>query len=151
MGITQKKDVQENSAMTPSTEGENPVAIGMMLCDQVIVEKDTMKPSPIGIFTGMAVKDFKESQHFSVYAALTNGEGPTKIELVAFRMDNGDQIYQQRSSLYFPHRLGIVNVNIRVRNIKFPCAGWYDFVIRVNGEFIAQRKIRVYQSALANE
>jgi hypothetical protein len=39
--------------MTPK-----PVAIGLLLCDRVIVDKDSNSPSAIGIFTGLAVESF---------------------------------------------------------------------------------------------
>jgi hypothetical protein len=48
--------------MTPK-----PIAIGLLLCDRVIVDKDTNSPSAIGIFTGLAVEHFpSDSQRFSV-------------------------------------------------------------------------------------
>jgi hypothetical protein len=34
------------------------IAIGLLLCDRVIVDKDTNSPSAIGIFTGLAVEHF---------------------------------------------------------------------------------------------
>jgi hypothetical protein len=97
--------------MPPATNAESPVAIGLMLCDQVIVDKDTSKPSPLGIFTGLAVDDFDEPQRFSAFAALTNGRGQGQLELVVFRLDNGDQIYRQSYSISFPDPLAVVNVN----------------------------------------
>jgi len=124
---------------------DNPVAIGLMLCDQVIIDKDTGKPSPVGIFTGLAVDDFDEPQRFSAFAALTNGRGQGKLELVVFRLDTGDQIYRQTYAISFPDVLAVVNVNIRIRRIEFPAAGWYDFVLRVDGEHVCQRRIRVYR------
>jgi hypothetical protein len=53
-----------------------PVAIGMTLCDYVIVEEKTKKVSLIGAFTGMRVSRFpSDPSPFSVYAALTDGLG----------------------------------------------------------------------------
>ena len=121
-----------------------PIAIGLMLCDQVIIDKDTNKPCLLGIFTGLAVEDFKESQRFSVFLTLTNGRGHVKLELICLRLDNGEPIYDQTYNTVFPDPLTLVNVNIRVRSIRFPVPGSYDFLIRANGELIAQRKIRVY-------
>jgi hypothetical protein len=121
-----------------------------MLCDQVIVDKDTSKPSPLGIFTGLAVDGFDEPQRFSAFAALTNGRDEGILELVVFRLDNGDQIYRQSYSISFPDPLAVVNVNIRIRRIRFPASGWYDFVLRVNGEHVSQRRIRVYRNPAAS-
>lgn len=109
------------------------------------MDKDTRKVSPIGVFTGLGVDKFSEPQRFSAFAALTNGRGQAKLELIVFRLDNGDQIYAQAYPLTFPDPLAVINVNIRIRQIRFPVAGWYDFVLRANGEHVCQRRVRVYQ------
>jgi hypothetical protein len=91
-----------------------------------------------------------QPQRFSAFAALTNGHDQGKLELVVFRLDNGHQIYSQTYPIFFPDPLAVVNVNIRIRRIQFPAAGWYDFVLRVNGEHLTQRRIRVYRSPTDN-
>jgi hypothetical protein len=116
-----------------------------MLCDQVIVDKDTNKVSPIGIFTGLAVDDFNQPRRFSAFAALTNGRGQTTLQLDVFQLANGDQIHTSAYQLFFPDPLVVVNLNLRLKRIRFPAPGWYDFDLKVNGEHIAQRRIRVYQ------
>jgi hypothetical protein len=129
------------------TPPDNPVAVALMLCDQVIVDKDTNKPCLIGIFTGLAVQDFHEPQRFSAFATLTNGRGHVEVELAGYRLENGDQIYRQVYSVFFPDPLKVVNLNIRVRTVVFPAAGWYDFTLSVRGEPISQRRIHVYHLA----
>ena len=121
-----------------------PIAIGLMLCDQIIIDKDTNKPCLIGVFTGLAVHDFEEPQRFSVFLCLTNGRGQVELELTGVRLDNGESIFRQTYETSFPSPLSVVNVSIRIRSIQFPAAGWYDFVVRAKGELIAQKKIRVY-------
>jgi hypothetical protein len=127
-----------------SASAGNPVAVGLMLCDQVIVDKDTNKPCLIGIFTGLAVQDFKAPQKFSAFVALTNGRGQVSVDLIGFRLDNGDQVYKQSFAVVFPDPLTVVNMNIRVRSLVFSAPGWYDFVIRIRGEPVSQRRIHVY-------
>jgi len=116
-----------------------------MLCDQVIVDKDTDKPSLVGVFTGLSVNDFDEPQRFSAFVTLTNGRGNATLELVCNRLDTGEPIYRQKYAIVFPDPLAVVNVNIRIRAIVFPEPGWYDFEMWVNGEIVGRRRIRVYQ------
>jgi hypothetical protein len=53
-----------------------PVAIGLLLGDRVIVDKDANSPSAIGIFSGLAVERFpSESQRFSALAVVTDAQG----------------------------------------------------------------------------
>src|SRR5262245_28245689 len=123
-----------------------PVAMGLFLCEQVIVDRRTNNPSPINIFTGLAVERFpSEIQRFSVFAALTDGQGEGTIELAGHRMDSGELVYSQRHPIRFVDRRLVVNVDMRVRNIRFPVAGAYEFVLLVDGDLVARRALRVYR------
>jgi hypothetical protein len=65
-----------------------PIAIGLLLCDRVIVDKDTNSPSAIGIFTGLAVEYFpSDPQRFSVLAVLTDTQGNGRGKLTVYRLD----------------------------------------------------------------
>jgi hypothetical protein len=122
-----------------------PLALSLILCEQVIVDHDTKNPSPISVFTGLAVDGFPSpAQRFSVFASLTNGRGTGTIKLVASRLDTGEPVYEQRYPIQFPDPLLVVNVNIRVRSIRFPVPGRYEFVLLVDADPVAQRTIRVY-------
>lgn len=121
-------------------------ALGLMLCDQVIVDQRSRSPSPINIFTGLAVDQFpSEPQRFSVFVALTEGAGAVEVELVALRLDTLDQVYAQKFTVNFPGPLAVINVNFRVRHIRFPVPGVYEFVLLTGEGVIAQRRVRIYQ------
>jgi hypothetical protein len=126
----------------------DPTALALLLCEQVIVDQHSRNPSPINIFTGLAVEQFpSDAQRFSVFAALTDTQGDGRLELRAIRLDTGDQFYAQQYPLHFPERATVVNVNIRVRTIRFPVSGVYEFQLLVDGSLVAQRKLRVYTAA----
>ena len=123
-----------------------PVALSLILCEQVIVDHQTGNPSPISIFTGLAVEGFPSlPQRLSVFTSLTNGRGSCVVKVVVNRLDTGGQIYEQGYPIAFPDPLLVVNVHIRVRAIRFPAAGRYEFVLLVDTEPVAQRTLRVYK------
>jgi hypothetical protein len=123
----------------------DPTALALLLCEQVIVDQHSRNPSPINIFTGLAVEQFpSDPQRFSVFAALTDSQGDGRLELRAIRLDTGDQFYGQQHPVHFPNRATVVNVNIRVRGVRFPVAGVYEFLLLIDGSLVAQRKLRVY-------
>ena len=118
--------------------------MGLILCEQVIVDLHTRNPSPISIFTGLVVDEFpSEEKTFSVFASLTNGRGSGRIRIVATRMDNDDIIYDQEYPIQFPDPLVVVNIHVRIRNIRFPVDGRYEFVLYVDSDPVAQRTLRV--------
>ncbi len=121
-----------------------PVAVGLILCEQVIVDLHTKNPSPINIFSGLVVDDFPtEGKTCSVFGALTNGRGSATIRLVVTRLDNGEVIYEQEYPIQFPDPLVVVNAHLRIRTIRFPVEGHYEFVLYVDSDPIAQRTLRV--------
>ncbi len=123
-----------------------PVAIGLILCDQVIVDLHSRNLSPISIFTGLAVDDFpSQEQRFSVFSSLTNGRGQATIRLAVSRLDTGEETYEQEHSILFPDPLLVVNIHFRLRTISFEAAGLYEFVLYVDSDPVAQKTLRVYQ------
>lgn len=123
----------------------SPTAVGLFLCEQVIVDQHSRNPSPINIFTGMAVEAFPSArQRFSAFATLTEGNGNATMKLVANRLDTGDEVYSRSYPIGFPDRVAVVNIMIRLNDISFPAAGVYEFVLLVDGDSIARRRLRVY-------
>jgi hypothetical protein len=124
-----------------------PKALGLTLCDQVLFEQGTQKPSLIGCFIGMAVDHFPSGpQKFDVFAALTDGLGEATIDLVVVHLESERQVYAQSMELTFQDPLKVVNLRIRVRTCAFPEAGSYVFALGVNGEELAQCRVKVYLS-----
>jgi hypothetical protein len=133
--------------MTPT-----PVALGLLLCDRVIIDKDTNSPSAIGIFTGLAVESFPTGpQRFSALAMLTDAQGDGSVRLAVHRLDEHwarqEVIYSTAHAVQFPDRFAVVNYNLRVRTFRFPALGSYEFVLFVDQDEVAHRRIRVYQAA----
>jgi hypothetical protein len=123
-----------------------PQALGLTLCDRVIIEQGTRNPTLVGMFLARIVERFpSEPVAFSAFAPLMDGSGTGTIELVAVRLETDDQIYSQQGEVTFPHRFAIVNAHFRVSKIQFPAAGPYSFILLVDGELIAQRRVEVYQ------
>ncbi len=130
--------------MTPK-----PIAIGLLLCDRVIVDKDTNSPSAIGILP--AVEQFpSDSQRFSVLSVLTDAQGDGRGKLAVYRLDEHwlrqEEIYATEHTIRFPDRFAVVNLNLRVRTIRFPASASYEFVLFVDADEVAHRRVRVYQA-----
>jgi hypothetical protein len=123
-----------------------PSVVGLVLSEQVIVDQRSRNPTIVNVFTGLKVEHFSSApQRFSVFAALSGGRGVGTMDLVGMRLDTGLRFYAQRFRINFPDPLIIVNVNIRVRNMNIPEAGWYELMLLIDDEPIAQRRFRVYE------
>jgi hypothetical protein len=122
-----------------------PVALGLTLCESVIIEEGTKNVSLINCFTGLKVAGFPSTPRpFCVLAALMDGKGDGTIDVMLTRLDSDDVVYELRRRAHFPDRLTEVRVLFRINECSFPAPGWYDVTLLVDGEWVAQRRVRVY-------
>ena len=75
---------------------QRPVALGVHLCEQVIVEEATKNGTLVNCFTRRAVRQFRsEAFPFVVFATLTNGLGEMTLEAQIQRLDTLDAIFRR--------------------------------------------------------
>ena len=121
-----------------------PIVRGLVLCEKAIVEDGSKNVSLINTFTKIWVRDFPSTvQPFIAYAALTDGLGEAIMDLVVTRLETDEVIYSYRNRLRFPDRLEEVRALIRVNNCTFPAAGQYEVTLLIDGEWVAQRDLKV--------
>jgi hypothetical protein len=122
-----------------------PLALGLTLCDYVLVEEGTKKVTLVGSFTGVRAGSFPHIPlPFCVYAPLTGGLGEGTLELTVTNLDADEEIYSLVRSIHFPDRFIEVRALFRLHECEFPAAGSYLFTLLVDDEWIAHRRIRVY-------
>jgi Family of unknown function (DUF6941) len=120
-----------------------PNAIGLTLCDYVIIEERTKKVSLIGGFTSIRVTAFPAVVPFCVYAALIDGLGEASVELTVTHLDTDTEVYRLVRTMQFLDRLVEARALFRLRECTFPAAGTYLFTLLIDHEWVAQRQIRV--------
>lgn len=121
-----------------------PIALGLMLCEKILVEEGTKNVTLVNTFTTIRVESFPSPpQHFAVYVALTSGQGQATMELTATRLDTDEEVYSYQNTVLFPDRLAEVRVLVRVNGCSFPSAGKYQLTLLIDGEWIAHRHLHV--------
>ena len=125
-----------------------PLVLGLTLCDDAVTDPATGKLSLIGAFTGLAMAAFPGvPQPFCAYAALTAGQGDARFTLELALQDNTLQknvIRQWQGTVSFADPLQTVNWLVRLTRCLFPTPGEYLFTLWIDGEWMAQRRLRVY-------
>ena len=123
-----------------------PVVLGLTLCEDVVVDPATGNVSLIRSFTGLPVDNFPAvARPFCAFAALSDGEGEVDAELLVNTLEGeGTEAYQVSHRLRFTDRLQIVYYVRRFSRCPLPIAGVYLFTLNLNGEWAAQRTLRVY-------
>jgi hypothetical protein len=125
-----------------------PVAIGIALCDQVIIEEVTHNVTPVNCFNARALDAVPGQTTFFVLAWLANGMGEMMAEVVIERLDTLEQIYRDQKKIVFGNRLSDSRFVARVRSCKFPVAGYYELSLIMNREVVAHRKFRIQQKGV---
>ncbi|MCI0363566.1 MAG: hypothetical protein L0219_06755 [Phycisphaerales bacterium] len=122
-----------------------PVAIGLTICDYVIVEERTKKISTIGSFSGMKVPRFPHlPPPVSVFAWLTDGHGVGLAQVAVKSLAYDTDIYSEFLEVKLPDRLTEVPISHRIWSCVFHSGGLYEVSLSVDGERLASRRLRVY-------
>src|SRR5436309_2391403 len=121
-----------------------PLALGLILCEKIIVEERTQNTTLVSTFTTLRAEEFPfRPERFVFAAVLSGGQGAAAVDLVINHLETDEEIYWARQSLPFPGRLAEVRLAIHVRECWFPVPGEYDATLFVGGDSIARRKFSV--------
>lgn len=125
---------------------QRPVAVGLLLCEQVIVEEHTGNVTPVNCFSFRIAENVPgESAPFTVVAFLTDGIGKVTLKVTIERLDTLEEIYERETSVTFPEPLYRLRLIARVRGCFLPVEGDYTVNLLANGETIAQNRFRLLQ------
>jgi hypothetical protein len=123
---------------------QRPLALGLFLCEQVIVEEGTRNVTLVNCFTHRTVRRFpSEKFPFVVFARLTDGSGSMPLDVTIQRLDTLNEIHAVSRPLRLGSQLEVVRCHVRIQDCSFPVPGDYQVTLSVDNESIAQQKLRV--------
>lgn len=103
-----------------------PIALGLTICEQVIVEQGTLNVSLIGNFTTFRANQFPYfPRPFCIFASLSGGKGEAEITLTITEIASDEEIQVQTRRLVFPDRFTEVHLLFRLAECEFPSPGAY--------------------------
>src|SRR5437660_9984475 len=99
---------------------QRPTAVGLLLCEQLIVEKRTDNLTVVNAFIHRKVASFpSEPFPFVVVGFLTDGLGDATIDVVISRLDTNEDLYQRSVAYRFTDPLATLQVSLRIRSFSF--------------------------------
>lgn len=121
-----------------------PTALGLTLCEKVIVEERTRNITLVSTFTKLFAESFPSPPvRFALATVLTGGQGDGTLDLVITHLETDEETSSVRRQLRFPDRLAEVRVVFHVRDCSFPAPGQYEAILLVDGDWITRRKFSV--------
>jgi hypothetical protein len=123
---------------------QQPVAIALTLCEQVIVEEGTRNVTLVNCSTTLKVREVPSGpQRLVIHVTLTDGLGAGALRFEVARLDTFETIFTRETSVTFTDPLQEVRVQLRPQGLSFPVEGRYQVSLLADGELIAQRRFRV--------
>jgi hypothetical protein len=121
-----------------------PVAIGLMVCEHVIIEEGTRNATPVNCFSRRKVDQVPTGPlPFTLFAMLTDGAGRIDLEVVIERLDTNDEIYRRALTFTFTDPLQDVRCLFRIPDCSFPVVGVYQAILFAEGAPLAHRRFRI--------
>jgi hypothetical protein len=121
-----------------------PVSVGLVLCELAIVDDRTRNVTHTSCFSQRLVEGpLTYMPPFYVVAALAGGHGRMPGRLVVQRLDTLDITYHRTFTLDFADPLRELSGIFRVRAHAIPVYGYYEALLIVDGEAIAQKKFSI--------
>ena len=111
-----------------------PVAIGLLTCEQIIVEEGTKNVTPVNCFSRRTADAFPwAAPPFHVLEVL--------LEVVIEDTDTLEEVYRRGSTFRLTTPLQQLRMSMRMNSIMFPGPQAYRVLLLADGEIIAQRKL----------
>ena len=125
---------------------QRPAAIGLLVCEHVIIEESTRNVTPVNCFARRIVQQFpSEPSTFVVFTLLNDASGEINLDVTVQRLDTLEEIHRLSASAVFHDQLQEMRCVFRIRNFSFPISGAYQVSLFADNEIIAQRRFRVVQ------
>jgi len=122
---------------------QRPVAIGLLLYEQVIVEEYTRNVTPINCFKSRKLAVIPGSAGFMVLAWLADGAGTMPMSIIVDRLDTMEEVFRLDRALKFDNPLDDVRLIARIRDCDFPVVGYCQLSLIIDGDLVAHRKFHV--------
>lgn len=122
-----------------------PDVVGLTLCERVEIDPNLGQFSLVGVFHSLRFSTFPAlAPLFTAYVALYDGFGEGTMQLVVTSAKTNEDIYVYQRWLSFPQRLGLVNMEIKIRRCFFPAPGRYWVSLRFDHEETAVRSLNIF-------
>ncbi len=125
-----------------------PDVLSLLVCDQILIDRLTGKTSLIGMFSTIGAPRYPvRHPQLCVFASLTDGRGPTPLELtIVDSEDARPPIVSGTATLEFKDPRAVACLNLHFNGLVLPEPGGYRVQLKCHGELL--REARLYLSTV---
>jgi len=120
-----------------------PILLSVIICDMVIIDRITDKPSIIGAFEAISAPKYPARHpRLAFFCQLTNGHGKVIITVKLVDVQQEDKIlFEGSTEQELKDVRQVANLTFEIGGMVFPHPGEYRFQIYAGTEFLGERRI----------
>jgi hypothetical protein len=120
-----------------------PILLSAIICDTVIIDRISDKPSIIGAFETINAPRYPARHPRLVFfCQLTNGRSRTNVSIKLVDVEEEDKrLFEATGKYEFKDIRQVANMTFDIGGIVFPHPGEYRFQIFVDDELLGERRI----------
>jgi hypothetical protein len=125
--------------------GQPPLALAMVMCDEVWTDPNTGKKTILGTFSSLFGTPFPlRLNQLSAYIALTDAQGKMSFAVRIIDVDEErPPVHEMATEIDFLDPLAVVEGTLRFRNVTFPAPGEYRLQLFCADELVIERRLVV--------
>jgi hypothetical protein len=128
------------------SQGEQPMAQALVICDSIIDDIGTRKKSLIGIFSVINAAVFPvQHPSMTVYASLTNGRGEVPVVLRCVRVEDDHEVLSLAGAVRFPDPNQVIDLVFNLKGVPFERPGLYTFELLSNEIPLLEKRFNVLE------
>ena len=120
-----------------------PVLLSVIICDLVIIDRITDKPSIIGAFETISAPNYPARHpRLALFCQLTNGHGKAKITMRLVDVQEEDKtLFEGTVEQEFRDVREVASLTFNIGWIVFPHPGEYRIQVYSGTEFLGERRV----------
>ncbi len=121
-----------------------PIVLSMLICDEVIEDRETSKKSLIGLFNNIHSEKIPcVHPRICVFSTLTDGKGDCNVALKFVKQDDENQLLSFEAPIKFFDPKQVVELKFEICGLVLPEFGDYRFDLYYEQELLISRKFMV--------
>jgi hypothetical protein len=120
----------------------------LLLCEQIIIDAQSERPSLINIFDAVHAEEFPaEIGPLKIFAKVTERIGNCGFSFEIRDLQNGSSILDiPRIDVHFDDRFQLVNIVAGVNSLSIPRPGAYDLILFAASDEVERQRFEVLES-----
>lgn len=134
-------------AVPPGERSPAPVLKALLICNDVIRDRDTGQVTVVGVRDKVAARQFPHEERLSVYARMAEAGGVRMVRLDLMNLSDmsSSSIVETQSpgTQSLDPVTGLFTLVVRGERVVFPRAGDYEVLLSVEGRRLGGHRLRV--------